>query len=84
MADNEKRSGAHRLFDLRLLISALFGVYGVILTIVGLFDDASEIAKAQGVRINLWLGLAMLVFAGLVFLWARLRPIKAPEKPNDG
>jgi len=82
MAENEKSSGASRLFDLRYLIGGLFAVYGVILVVVGIIDGAAELAKAQGVRINLWLGLAMLVFAALFLLWARLRPLRAPEKPE--
>jgi hypothetical protein len=74
-ADNKAKS----LFDLRYLIAALFTVYGVILVIVGLLDGAAELTKAQGIRINLWLGLAMLVLAGLFLLWARLRPLRPDE-----
>jgi hypothetical protein len=36
------------------------------------------VAKAAGVRINLWTGIGMLI-TGLVFaVWARLRPLR-PE-----
>lgn len=34
--------------------------------------------KAAGININLRGGLAMLVFAALFVLWARLRPIVVP------
>ena len=40
-------SGVHKagLFDLRLIIAVLFGVYGVVLTIVGLwFTDDADLA----------------------------------------
>jgi hypothetical protein len=63
------------LFDLRVIIGGLFTLYGVYLTILGIFDTAAEVEKAAGVRINLWTGLGLLV-VGLGFLaWARLRPL---------
>ncbi len=64
------------LFDLRVIIGGLFTLYGIYLTILGLFDSAAEIEKAAGVRINLWTGLGLLAM-GLAFLaWARLRPLQ--------
>ena len=74
----EKRSAAARLFDVRRVIGLLFVVYGVIVTVIGLFDNSSEIDKAQGVRINLWMGLAMLALGGFFLLWLKLSPTKAP------
>ena len=52
------------LFDLRRIIGGLFIVYGLLLTILGLFDSQKEIDKAAGVHINLWAGLGMLVVGG--------------------
>ena len=75
----QKMSAAARLFDVRRVIGGLFVVYGVIVTLLGLFDNEAEIAKAQGVRINLWMGLAMLVLGLLMLLWLRLNPPKAPD-----
>ena len=73
-----------RLFDVRLVIGGLFVVYGVIVTGIGLFDSAEELAKAQGVHINIWMGLAMLVFGLLMLLWLRLSPPEAlPEPTGD-
>ena len=66
---------ASRLFDLRTIIGALFVLYGVILFIAGLFDSDAEIAKADGIRINIWIGLAMFVLGALFLLWAYLRPL---------
>ena len=77
----EKRSAAARLFDVRRVIGALFVVYGVIVTLLGIFDDAAEIDKAQGVRINLWMGLSMLALGGLFLLWQWWRPTEV--KPED-
>ena len=76
--DRERLSSAARLFDVRRVIGGLFVVYGLIVTLVGLFDSKAEIDKAQGVRINLWMGLAMLVLGLLMLLWLRLNPPEAP------
>jgi hypothetical protein len=75
----EKRSAAARLFDVRRVIGGLFVVYGVIVTLLGIFDSDSEIDKAQGVRINLWMGLGMLALGLLFLLWLWWRPVKAPS-----
>ncbi|AGL19708.1 hypothetical protein [Actinoplanes sp. N902-109] len=76
----QKRSAAARLFDVRRVIGGLFVVYGVIVTLLGIFDSKGEIDKAQGVRINLWMGISMLVLGLLFLLWLRLSP---PEAPSD-
>lgn len=73
-------SAAHTagLFDIRNLIGALLGIYGLILTLAGIFADTEE-DKTGGVNANLWAGLILLV-AGLIFIaWARLRPVVVPE-----
>jgi len=77
MADNNEpkvSASAARLFDVRRVIGGLFTVYGVIVTLIGLFDDPAEIQKAQGVRINLWMGLAMLALGLFMLIWLRLSP----------
>ncbi|WP_433366215.1 hypothetical protein ACQPZX_37310 [Actinoplanes sp. CA-142083] len=82
---SEKR--AARLFDVRRVIGGLFVIYGVIVTLLGLFDSPAEIDKAQGVRINLWMGIAMLVLGLLMLLWLRLSPPEAApsvEKAENG
>ncbi|BCJ55538.1 hypothetical protein Asp14428_70130 [Actinoplanes sp. NBRC 14428] len=77
--DLEKRSAAARLFDVRRVIGGLFVVYGVIVTLLGLFDSGTDLEKAQGVRINLWMGLSMLVLGGLFLLWQWWRPTRVPS-----
>jgi hypothetical membrane protein len=78
-----KVSAAARLFDVRRVIGGLFVVYGLVVTLIGIFDNKSEIDKAQGVRINLWAGLGMLVLGLLFLLWQYLRPAEAPSAPSD-
>ncbi|MDQ3785825.1 MAG: hypothetical protein M3422_01100 [Actinomycetota bacterium] len=66
-------------FDIRLIIALLTGVYGLVLTVLGLFVTSdAEIEKSAGVNINLWAGLALLVVALLFVSWARLRPLRIP------
>lgn len=69
------KSAASKLFDIRLVIGGLFLVYGVMLTIAGFFTSDAARAKADGININLWVGLAMLVVGAFFVLWLRLRPL---------
>jgi len=80
----ERHSAAARLFDVRRVIGGLFFVYGVIVTLIGVFDSDAEIDKAQGVRINLWTGLGMLTLGALFLLWQWIRPAQAPAPPAEG
>lgn len=72
MAQRNETAGA---FDIRNVIGGLIGVYGVILTLMGLFGD-EEADKTGGVNANLWAGLCMLAFGVAFLLWARLRPVR--------
>lgn len=73
------KSAAAKLFDIRVLIGGLFIVYGVILTVVGIFDSQAELDKAAGIRINLWLGLGMLALGLFFAVWAKVNPVKHEE-----
>ncbi|MEV0641101.1 hypothetical protein AB0I77_40510 [Streptomyces sp. NPDC050619] len=76
-----KSTTAARLFDIRRIIGGLFVVYGVIVTIAGITASDADIDKAEGVNINLWTGLGMLLL-GLFFLaWLKLSPT-APPPPD--
>ncbi|SDH46740.1 hypothetical protein SAMN05192558_102184 [Actinokineospora alba] len=68
------------LFDLRGVLALLFAVYGVVLTVMGLFSTSQQdLDKAGGINVNLWMGVGMLAAAALFALWARLRPLAVPE-----
>jgi drug/metabolite transporter (DMT)-like permease len=66
---------AANLFDLRRIIGGVFVVLGILLAILGAFESQKEIDRAAGVNINLWTGLAMLVFGILMITWALTRPL---------
>ncbi|WP_286967198.1 MULTISPECIES: hypothetical protein [Arsenicicoccus] len=72
--------GRHKAgaFDIRNFIGYLLGLYGLVLTLMGLFGD-KELDKTGGVNANLWTGLALLVVACCFMAWARLRPIVVPD-----
>ena len=90
MAENDQpevekvSASAAKLFDVRRVIGGLFVVYGVIVTLLGIFDNQAEIDKAEGVRINLWMGLGMLALGLLMLLWLRLNPPKVPDPAEMG
>jgi hypothetical protein len=67
-------------FDIRVIIAALFLIYGLVLTIMGASASSAVVAKSAEININLFAGIGMLVFAGLFALWARLRPIVVPAE----
>jgi hypothetical protein len=68
-------------FDIRLIIAMLFALFGLVITAVGLVGtDAEDIAKAAGLNINLYSGIAMLAFAAAFTVWAKLRPITVPDE----
>jgi hypothetical protein len=82
---DEEEARAARLanrFDIRRLIGGVFLVYGLILTALGLFGSSHVKNKAAGLNIDLWAGLGMLVFAGLMIAWALLRPVM-PDPPEQ-
>ncbi|ALG13272.1 hypothetical protein [Kibdelosporangium phytohabitans] len=68
------------LFDLRWIIVVLFGVYGVVLLILGLgFETDEDRLKTGGFNVNLWVGVGMLVFTALMATWALARPLRVPD-----
>ena len=58
--------------DLRIPIGLMFGIFGLILAGVGLFGSPELTAKSLGINMNLWWGLALLVFSA-VMLWLAFR-----------
>ncbi len=70
-------------FDVRNVIAALIGFYGIVLVLLGLFSDtAADRERTGDVNANLWAGLAMLLFAAAFALWVRLRPIAVDAPPD--
>jgi hypothetical protein len=64
-------------FDLRLPIGILFSLYGVLLMVFGATSDKELYVRSLGYNVNLWWGLALLVFGALMLLGA-VRGRKTP------
>ena len=73
-AANSARHGAG-LFDIRNIIGALMGIYGVILVGMSFTTSEADRAKADGANLNLWTGVGLLVLAAALIGWAVTRPI---------
>ena len=56
--------------DIRLPLGLLFALIGLLLAAQGLFGGGSTVQTA-GININLWWGVAMAVFGGLMLALSR-------------
>jgi hypothetical protein len=79
--DEAKAARVANRFDVRRLIGGLFCLYGVILLVLGVFGSHAVKNKAAGINVDLWTGLGMLIFGGLMIFWALSRPVM-PEPPE--
>jgi len=78
-----------QLFDIRNVIGALLGIYGVVLTIAGFAPallrerdkgaDNNPVDLYFGTEANWWVGLALIVVSAVFITWALLRPVKVEE-----
>ena len=78
-----------QLFDIRNVIGALLGIYGVVLTIAGfaptLLRERDKGANNNpvdlyfGTEANWWVGLALIVVSAVFITWALVRPVKVEE-----
>jgi len=72
------------VFDIRLVIALLIGIYGAVITVMGVAVTSDEdIERSAGVNINLWAGLGMLAVAAAFVLWTVLRPLQVSEEKEE-
>src|SRR6478672_10819898 len=79
MSENTTRTTRANLFDIRNIIAALLGIYGVVLVIMSFTTSDSDLAKVSGINANLWVGIGLLLFTLFFVVWAYLRPIVVDE-----
>ncbi len=79
--DEIQAARAANRFDIRRIIGGVFIVYSLILIALGIFGSHTVKNKAAGINVDLWTGLAMLVFGALMIFWALARPT-VPEPPE--
>ncbi|MGO3180383.1 MAG: hypothetical protein ACTIJR_12595 [Brevibacterium linens] len=76
-----KTAGA---FDVRNFIGALLAIFGIILTIAGIVGfTPDEAERTGGVDANLWTGIGLIIAAAVFLIWARMRPLRIVETPDD-
>jgi hypothetical protein len=75
----DRATGMATLFDLRMVIGGLLVLYGIILTVMGLFASDAAKAKAAGININLWAGVVILAGGAIFLAWVALRPLRAAD-----
>lgn len=80
MSQNGTETSKASLFDIRNIIGALLGIYGVVLVVVSFSTSSQDREKVSGVNANLWVGIGLLAFAAFFVVWAFLRPIVVDEK----
>jgi uncharacterized membrane protein len=80
MSQNGTQKSKASLFDIRNIIGALLGIYGVVLVVMSFSTSDSDLAKVSGVNANLWVGIGLLAFALFFIVWAFLRPIVVDEE----
>lgn len=87
MSSNTDKAAATKgagMYDIRNFIGLLLLIYGVVLTLMGMFADP-ELEKTGGINANLITGIGLLVAGGVFMLWAKLKPVvvDASAPPSD-
>ncbi|MEV0032721.1 hypothetical protein [Nocardia sp. NPDC050793] len=65
------------IFDIRIIIGALLGLYGLTLVVTGLFQT---VARERGAEVNVWSGAGMAAAAVVFIAWASRRPLSAEHE----
>ena len=65
-------------FDLRIPIGLMFTIYGVLLTVYGVFSDKEIYARSLNININLIWGIVLLVFGAFMLIMARCGAKETP------
>jgi NADH:ubiquinone oxidoreductase subunit 4 (subunit M) len=73
--DEDRELRAATLFDIRRIIGGLFLLYGITLTVLGFGASDEDLQRAEGVNVNLLVGITMLVMAALFIAWALWCPL---------
>src|SRR3954468_19758107 len=82
--DSDDKPHTAGAFDIREIIAILIGTYGVILVVVGIVNSSqADLRKPDGININLWRVLAMVIAAAAFAAGAMLRPVVIPPRDED-
>ena len=72
--------------DIRLPIGLMFAILGVVLVFAGLFLDASAYRRSLGINMNLWWGVVLAVFGGVMLILGRRggSAMKSSDESTEG
>ncbi len=61
------------MIDIKLPIGLMFSILGLLLTVYGFttMGNTEMYVKTFGINMNLWSGIGMLIFGGLMLFFAR-------------
>lgn len=64
--------------DIRIPIGLMFTIFGLIITVFGIFTNSNTAmyAKSLSINVNIWMGLLMLVFGGLMLYFAKRKKLQ--------
>ena len=84
MSNSNEQTKTAGAFDVRNFIGALLAIFGIILTIAGIVGfTPDEAERTGGVDANLWTGIGLIIAAAVFLIWARMRPLRIVETPDD-
>jgi hypothetical protein len=63
--------------DLRVPIGLMFLILGLLIAGYGIVGDSAMYERSLGLNVNLWWGLVMFVFGGVMLLFGRRATRKA-------
>ncbi len=69
------------MLDIRWPIGLMFTLVGALLVLTGALSGPESYQRSLGININLWWGLVLLLFGGLMALFA-WRAKNRPDQPN--
>ncbi|PSL08276.1 hypothetical protein CLV30_101247 [Haloactinopolyspora alba] len=87
MSTTDNSGGGPRrtsVFDIRVVIASLLGLFGVIILFMGFFGTSdADLERADGTNLNLWTGAGLLVAAAVFVVWGQLRPVRPDEEAPE-
>lgn len=80
----EQRTHTAGAFDIRNVIGGLLAVYGVILTLTGIFTESTPaVPDPDDYNSNLIAGIVLLVVGAGFVVWARVRPVVVAVRDEE-
>lgn len=67
------------LFDIRNIVGALLGIYGVVLVLVGLIGGSSTKHVSDGSGTNVVVGVVLIAVSIFFLVWTKVRPTVVDE-----